>query len=226
VVGLGRLLPLLALLVAAVPGVPPARAADDALDAWLGRASGLRTWSATFRQTRTLAVLKDPVVAAGRVWFSEPGLFRWELGDPVQTLALRGTNEVVVVYPRLKRAERHLLDGLERGPMRDALALLDAGFPRSRAGLEERFVIRSIDAVGGGVHRLALEPRSRDARRLMTGLWIDFVPTEPGPRATELRFADGTLLRNEFSGVVVNPDLEAGWFNPAIPEGYKVAGPR
>lgn len=202
----------------------PASAVEAPLDLWLANQAGLRSWTASFRQTRVMAVLKEPLVARGRVWFAEPGLFRWELGDPVQTRAVRGSNELAVVYPRLRRAERHALARLAGGPMRDLLALLDAGFPRSRSALEARFEIRSQEELGDGLHRVVLEPRSVDARRLMSAVWIEFVPGEPGPRSTELRFADGTRLRNDFSSPELNPVLPGDWFNPAIPDGFRVTG--
>lgn len=207
-------------------GLSPGVAGADVLDTWLARQEGLRTWSAQFRQVRQLAVLKEPLVSTGRVWFAEPGLFRWELGNPVQTLALRGTQELAVIYPRLQRAERHAIARLERGPMREMLALLDAGFPRSRGGLEERFRVASVEALDGGVSRVRLEPKSAEARRMMLEVRIEFTPEEQGPRATELRFADGSVLRNEFSAVDVNPALAPDWFAVSIPEGFKVVGDR
>ena len=43
--------------------------------------------------------------------------------------------------------------------------------------------------------------------------------------ATELRFADGSSLRNDFSNERKNPPLDAQLFNPQIPPEYKIAEP-
>jgi outer membrane lipoprotein-sorting protein len=193
---------------------------EDALDQWLARQAGMRAWTAEFKQTRSLAVLKDPLIANGRVWFAEPNRFRWELGQPAQTLAIRGTNDLVVLYPRLKRAERISLRA-QRGPLREALALLETGFPRSRAELTDRFEIRSLRPLEAGRWRLALQPRSAEARRFMESVTLDFAVAEPGPSSTELRFADGTVLRNDFSRPQVNPELAGDWFATEIPGDYK-----
>jgi len=56
---------------------------------------------------------------------------------------LRAPEEVLIFYPRLKRVERFPLTGTQTGPWRDALQLLEAGFPRSEADLQRQYVIRS-----------------------------------------------------------------------------------
>jgi hypothetical protein len=102
---------------------------DDQFDKWFAVQTNLQSWSADFIQTRSLKVLAQPLVSAGKVWV-KPGEFRWELGQPVQTIVLRRPDQLLIVYPRLKRAERYSLDGVPSGPMKDALALLDASLPR------------------------------------------------------------------------------------------------
>lgn len=196
----------------------------DALDQWLERHADMRTWSAEFRQTRALAVLKEPLVAEGKVWFAAPNLFRWELGSPAQTVAIRSTNELAVIYPRLKRAERIPLAN-QRGPLRDALTLLEAGFPRSRAELESRFLVRSLTEIPGEAWKLVLQPKSTEARRFMESVTLEFAVAEPGPRATELRFADSTTLRNDFRQPRANPELAADCFTITVPAGFKIVTP-
>src|SRR5262245_40514832 len=114
---------------------------NTAVASWLAAQTNTQTWSADFVQTRTLRSLAQPLTAAGQVWFEAPGRCRWELGNPVQTIAVRGTDELLVIYPRLKRVERFALNSEQTGPWRDALALLEAGFPRSKAELESEYNI-------------------------------------------------------------------------------------
>src|SRR5262249_20656241 len=70
------------------------------LNSWFAAQTNLQTWSADFTQTRTLKALTQPLVAVGRVWFAMPNRFRWELGSPPQTIALRNADEMLVIYPR------------------------------------------------------------------------------------------------------------------------------
>src|SRR5689334_7596200 len=74
---------------------------------WLSAQSGLKTWTADFTQTRRLKTLKQPLRSQGHLVFAAPNNFRWQLGDPAQTIAIRNSNEMSVIYPKLKRAEKY-----------------------------------------------------------------------------------------------------------------------
>src|SRR5262249_43732052 len=106
----------------------------------------------------------QPLTATGRVWFAEPNRFHWELGNPPQTIAVRATDQMLVIYPRLKRVERYPLTGNQTGEWRDALALLESGFPRSEAEIHSRFKILS-QAVTNQTCELTLQPKSVAARK-------------------------------------------------------------
>ena len=88
----------------ALPGVVLAVISGEAhaqtpasLDRWLAAQKDIRTWSADFTQTRSFKTLTQPLTAQGRVWFVAPNRFRWELGHPAQTIAVRQTNQMMVI---------------------------------------------------------------------------------------------------------------------------------
>ena len=137
---------------------------NDLLDRWFAAQAELKTWSAELVQIRKLKALKRPLRTPGRVWFSAPGKFRWEIGDPAQTIAVRGPDALVVMYPRLKRAERYPLNGAVAGRWRDALTLLESGFPRSRTELEKSFKIVSMKR-DGNYAEFTMVPKSAETRR-------------------------------------------------------------
>lgn len=194
------------------------------LNGWLESQARLTTWSAGFVQTRALKTLTQPLTSRGQVWFGAPNRFRWELGDPAQTIALRATNEMLVVYPRLKRLERYSLAVEQAGPWKDALDLLEAGFPRDRKDLEGRFKVTRVDSTNG-VHTLTLEPKSAGARRLMPKLGVVLDQNNFGLLATELSFADGSTLRNDFTNAIINPPLDDARFTFPVPADYTVTEP-
>lgn len=197
---------------------------DPLVTSWLAAQTNLHTWSADVTQTRSLKTLAQPLVAQGRVWFSAPNLFRWEILAPSQTIAVRQTNELLVIYPKLKRAERYPLTGNQAGPWKDALALLEAGFPRSRAELDARFKILS-QSVSNEACELTLQPTVASARRLMPQIKIAFGTNDFVLRSTELRFADGSTMRNDFSNAKLNPPLAPILFLPAPDADVKVVEP-
>lgn len=200
--------------------------ADDSsalVSRWLVNQTNIHTWSADFLQTRALKSLTQPLTATGHVWFAAPDRFRWELGNPAQTIAVRQPEQMLVIYPKLKRVEKYALNNAA-GPWRDALALLEAGFPRDRAELESRFTIQSTD-IKNGVCELTLQPKSSTARRMMSQIKIAFDTSDFLLRATELKFADGSTMRNDFNHSKLNDTLAPALFFPTIDPGFKIVEP-
>ena len=198
--------------------------AADLVDSWIAAQAGLRTWTADIVQTRSFKTLAQPLVANGKIWVAVPDRFRWELGQPPQTIALRQPAELTIVYPRLKRAEKYSLAANQTGPWKDALALLEASFPRSRTNLEAQFQILAITQTNGVVN-LALQPRSAAARKFIARLEISFRTDDFSPVGTALTFSDGSSLRNEFSHSVTNPALEPQLFEAKMEPGFTVVEP-
>jgi outer membrane lipoprotein-sorting protein len=221
-----RLLLCLCVLLSCLTVTLPARATDanPLLSSWLGAQTNIQSWSADFVQTRTFKSLTEPLTATGHVWCAAPNRFRWELGNPPQTIAVRAPQEMLVMYPRLKRVERYPLTGDQTGPWRDALALLEAGFPRSQPEMEARLKILS-QTVTNQICELVLQPKSAAARRMMPQLKIAFDTKDFSLRATELQFADGSTMRNDFVNPMLNPKVDPEMFNPRIPADYKVVEP-
>jgi outer membrane lipoprotein-sorting protein len=194
------------------------------LSAWLNNQTNVKTWSADLVETRTFKSLTQPLTANGHVSFAAPNRFHWELGNPAQTIAIRSTNEMLIIYPRLKRMERYPIAGVKTGPWRDALALLEAGFPQSQAELNSRFKVLS-QTLTNDVCEVALEPKSASGRKLMPQIKISFGTNDFSLRATELQFADGSIMRNDFSNPALNPKLEEELFAPKIPGDFKIVEP-
>jgi outer membrane lipoprotein-sorting protein len=212
-------------LLCAVIGVQSgSSAAEPLIASWLAAQTNVQTWSADVTQTRTLKTLAQPLTAQGRVWFSAPNLFRWELISPSQTIAVRQPDQMLVIYPKLKRAERYALNGPQAGPWKDTLALLEAGFPRSQQEMESRFNVLS-QSVSNAILDVVLQPRSLAARRLMPQIKISVVTNDFTLRATELQFADGSTMRNDFSNTRLNPKLEDELFTPGIGSDFNIVEP-
>jgi len=202
----------------------PAAEADPLLLNWLNAQTNFQTWSADFTQTRALKALAQPLTAKGHVWFAAPNQFRWELGSPAQTIAVRQPEQMLIIYPRLKRAERYPLTAGAAGPWKDALALFEAGFPRSQTDLESRFKILSFVRTND-VCAVTLQPKAAAARRMMPQIQIAFATNDFSLRATELTFGDGSTLRNDFANAEQNPRLDETVFAPKLDADLKIVEP-
>ncbi|MGA2029219.1 MAG: outer membrane lipoprotein carrier protein LolA [Verrucomicrobiota bacterium] len=197
---------------------------DSVLKDWFAAQKNIRTWSADFVQTRMLKTLTRPLVASGHVWFSAPDDFRWELGKPARTMALRHDDEMFVVYPRLKRAERYPMGADAPAQLRDAMSLLQAGLPRSREEFDSQFQILSL-AETNGTWQFTLQPKSKFARQMMPELQITLATNDFSLAGTELVFMDGSRMRNDFTNAVLNPPLDKSLFEWQPPDDFEVTSP-
>jgi len=191
---------------------------------WLNAQTNIQTWSADVKQIRTLKTLTQPLTATGHVWFAAPNQFRWEIGKLAQTIAIRRSDEMLVIYPRLKRIERYSFSTQQTGPWKEPLALLEAGFPRNESDLNKQFKITGLSQ-SNNICELNLEPRSGAGRRMMPRLSIGFSTNDFMLRATELQFADGSTMRNEFANPQLNPAIDPALFNPKLDPEYKLVEP-
>ena len=196
---------------------------DAQFNQWFEVQTNLQSWAGDFTQTRTLTVLNQPLVSHGKVWV-KPGEFRWELGSPAQTIVLRNPNQLLIIYPRLKRAEKYPLDAVPTGPMKDALALLDASLPRDRAQMEKNFTLLSAVATNATL-QMTLQPRSEAARKFIGQVVIAFRTNDFTIAATEMKFADGSKLHNDFTNVVLNAPVAEKLFTAEVPADFTVSEP-
>ena len=175
-------------------------------------------------QTRRLKTLTQPLTATGHLWFAQPNQFRWELRAPSQTIALRQADVMWVIYPLLKRAERYPLDAKAPAEWRDALALLEAGFPRDRRDFDTRFRVLSLTETNGS-WQLDLQPASAFARKMMKRITVGLATNDFSLTSTELEFIDGSQMRNDFTNAVLNPGFGQEVFAWTPPADFKVTQP-
>ena len=131
---------------------------------------------------------------------------------------------MLVIYPKLKRAEKYPLTAGQTGQWRDTLALLEAGFPRSQAELESRFRVLA-EATTNDFHEITLQPKSPSARRIMPQIRLAFSTKDFILRSTELQFADGSTMRNDFTRARLNPTLDESIFTPKLEGDFRMVEP-
>jgi outer membrane lipoprotein carrier protein len=213
-----------AVLCVLAPAILRAADTNAVLEGWFAAQAAVHTLSADFVQTRSLKTLVQPLTATGRLWFAPPNQFRWELGRPAQTIALRRADEMFVIYPRLKRAEHYPLGASSPREWRDAMSLLDAGFPRTRKEFDSQFQIQSL-AETNGTWLLALQPRRAAAREIMPELRVLLATNDFSLAGNELVFVDGSRMRNDFTNLVLNAPLDEKLFQWKAPADFKVTEP-
>ncbi|CAB5091665.1 hypothetical protein D3OALGA1CA_940 [Olavius algarvensis associated proteobacterium Delta 3] len=198
--------------------------AAGALDNWLEQQSRIKTWTADVVQVRKLKSLARPLEARGKVWFAHPNRFRWVMGDPPRTIAVRTREQLLVIYPRFKRVEQYPIGDVSNPAWKQVLALLEVGFPSDADAFRERYELLS----GTKDHeawRFELQPIEKEAQRLLKQVRLEVSLEAYVLRATELVFPDGSIMRNQFSRHRLNPEVSPGTFDYDIGEDYKVVQP-
>ena len=108
--------------------------------------------------------------------------------------------------------------------MKDALALLDASLPRDRVTMEKNFHLLAA-AETNSILQMTLQPRSESARKFISEILINFHTNDFSIAATEMKFADGSSLRNDFTSVVLNQPIDHGMFEAKLPPDFTVVEP-
>jgi outer membrane lipoprotein-sorting protein len=196
---------------------------DAQFNQWFAVQTNMQNWSADFTQTRSLVALSMPLTSPGKVWV-RPGEFRWELGQPVQTIVVRNPHELLIMYPHFKRAEIYPLDKIPPGPIKDAMSLLDVSLPRDRASMEEHFQLVSATETNATL-QMTLQPKSISARQFIGSIQIGFHTNNFIIADSEMKFSDSSTMRNDFTNVVFNQPMDPKLFETNLPPDYSVVEP-
>lgn len=193
----------------AQPDLAPVRA-------WIEKGRALRSIAAEFKQERYLRTVNKPLVSVGRLWFTQAGALRWEIGSPPRVLALRERREADMTVLDMKAQTRRTLTPAALAEQRSPYAMLDAGFPASLEEFEKNFRVKEVETKG---EEIRIETQTTDGRMAIAVMKIVFVleATHQQLRAVEIWFRDGSKIVNTFTRVTENAPLPASLL--AVPTG-------
>src|ERR1700731_2719202 len=114
---------------------------------------------ANFREERRLAMLKEPVVNEGKVWFTLPDKIRREIGGRTPSTTGIDGQKMSIYYPNYRQLEVYDLE--KRSIIKDSLRALTAG-------LNFREVAGYYDIEGsknGSEYQITLSPKTASVRK-------------------------------------------------------------
>lgn len=198
---------LLALLVL----LSPLQAELDLkpLERWIAAQKGLRSLDADFVQERKLPSLKKPITTPGRMRMVRPGKLRWELGDPVKTLAVSDGTTVTLLDLAKKRGKRIGADS----PEARQFTLLSDGSFRDLAGFQQAFELVE-SRISDGIYQLTVRPKDQAMRKHVAWMFLDIDPRTQELRALALELDDKTRIRTVFSKAKFNAKVDPAIFAP------------
>lgn len=192
------------------------------VERWLGRMGETKSVKADFVQQRYLRTLRRPLSTEGRLWLVYPDHFRWELGEPPTTIAIRDKERLTVIEPKKKSARLFSLapkGGVEGSSAPTSLQSMTQSFPRSMEELVGHYEIRDL-VHKDNVYELILKPRDKSLSAMrQVVFFID--AAEYYLHAVELQFGDNSKVRTSFTRLTFNHEIPATTFKPDL-EGYQV----
>jgi outer membrane lipoprotein carrier protein len=199
--------PLLPLAAVFCFAAAPAQADSAVLEAWLARQAGIRSLDVAFIQERRLPALKQPVSTPGHLSLVKPGKLRWQLGEPVRTLAVSDGKTLMLSEDGGKSVRRMAADS----PQAARYSMFSGDSFGSPEAFHQTFeVVESREA--HGLHGFTLRPRDRRMRSEVTWVFIDVDSKTSELRAFELELRDRSRVRTIFRNPRVNIELPDSLF--------------
>lgn len=186
------------------------------LEKWLQRQASISSLDVSFTQERKLPALKEPVTTAGRFYFSKPDQVRWQLGEPLETLAVSNGNTLTLVDATAKTARRTSTES----PQAARFSLLAGKAFESIEQFDRTFEIVE-SSVTSGIYQYTLKPKDRRIRSQIPWIFLDIDPLKIELRALEIELQDRSRLRTTFHHPRFNLKLEPALFSPDL-TGYDV----
>lgn len=184
------------------------------VERWLATNTGVETLRVDFTQTRTMKSIRVPVRQEGTLWLDyQNRQFRWQLGDPPQTIVVSLGQKVLIIRTPMKRYEvRQSGSGGTPG-----MAAMAKGFPRTLREFQQRYRVLETTPEAN-TRRIVTRPLGEAGRGVET---FTFVVDASHHRllGIEINLEDGSSLDTVFRQVEPNPALPKGLFQPSV-EGY------
>src|SRR3984957_13294830 len=153
---------------------------------------------ANFREERHMAILKEPIVNQGKIWFTPPDKIRREIsGNSPSTTVIDG-KKMTIYYPNLKTAEQYDLE--KRPVIRQSLEALTAGLNFNNVA--DYYSIEGTKEDKDYV--LNLTPKTASIRRLIKSLTLTIL-TDLTPQKVDFESPRGEKVFTVFSDVKRDP---------------------
>jgi outer membrane lipoprotein-sorting protein len=176
--------------------------------------STVRTLSSEFTETIHSSLLKEPIVAHGRVFLTKPDSVRWEYTAPEEMRFVIARDQYTGYFPARKQAEKR---DIRR--WRDHLFRF-LGIGQASTELSRFYDVRlgPAEAKGpAGAILLILEPKRKRVRKRVDEVRFWVSAQSYLPMRIEYSGATGTQRVFDFAGMRLNPDLAASLYRVDLP---------
>ncbi len=174
----------------------------SALESWIVRQQTVRNLYGEFTQTRRLPTLRIPSRQPGRIWFTSDDQFRFELGDPPDTIAIRNGGTTVTLIDN-RRGTKRTIDQSTAGPESQQLLLMRFPITSSLEEFRELFDVTRMEEQGGKTE-LDLVPRAASFRKYVQRIDLEYETASGILTNFNVELTNGGGLETNFTNVKVN----------------------
>jgi len=178
----------------------------------------IRTLTAEFTETTKSTLLKEPIVAKGKVFLTKPHSVRWEYSIPEEMQFVISEDRYTGYFPKRKQAEKRDIHRWREQLFR----FLGLGQASAELAKFYNISVESQDGDMEGTYLLVLDPKKKRVRKRMDAVhfWID--DTSYLPVRVEYSSKSGNSRIIVFDRMDVNPDLAASLYNVDLPSDVEV----
>ncbi len=214
----GRAVALIIVVVVAAAAPSPAVELDELLVRFDEVQGSIRTLTAEFTETTRSTLLKDEIVAQGKMYLTKPAAVRWEYTSPEEMRFVIANDIYTGYFPVRKRAERRDIQRWGEQLFRFL------GIGQTSDELARFYTIRIVEeeAPVAGRVLLVLDPKKRRVRKRMESVrfWIDEQTLLPVRIEYSTRAGSTRLI--EFDRIEVNPELSASLYLMDLPPDVEI----
>jgi outer membrane lipoprotein-sorting protein len=172
---------------------------------------------ANFREERHLAMLKEPIVNEGKVWFTLPDKIRREIDGKTPSTTVIDGKKMSIYYPNYQQVEVYDLE--KRPIIKDSLHALTAG-------LDFREIKGYFDLQGsksGNQYQITLTPKTGSVRKLVQSVDLT-IGEDLIPQQVTVHNTKGEVFTSTYSNVR-RENIPDSTFEFTPPPGAKVTTP-
>lgn len=198
---------------------PTPAEARAALEKWFAAAAKLKTVEAEFEQLRKLKSVAYPLRKPGRMWMDKKsGLFRWQVGDPPEMLAVRGKDGSMTVLDAKKKTARvwskEVLEAEEKQGRGQGFAMLSSMQGATLADFDKGFELAGWkqDAANPALWHFDWKSKDNKISIAVLRLAISGNTADGTMHAFTLHMRDGSSLGTQLRSRKLNQAIPADVF--------------
>lgn len=188
---------------------------DRVIDKIQQKQAALKTFTATFEQTRTSDLLREPLHSEGVVYFDGGGRMLMKVTSPSPLVVLLEKNRQVIYYPDLSRIEQKVL--VKTSDIFEQYIGLGA----SAKTLKTKFAIDLVAGASATDYYFKMVPRQPELAKQIEKIDVVVDPNLCLPKQIDLEGTRGDHTSIKMRYTAVNESLPPGVFEIKLPEDTK-----